>query len=219
MHFEQAFKLDGQTAVITAAPPPIAPAVTPGPAAGLGRGVPDLFARQGATLVLLDRDAAVQQVAQRLSSGAGAQSVGLVCDVTCSDAIEAAVAQAVAGSGRLDILVNNAGVGLLAPGLGATEADWDKTMAINLKAPFLLARAAARVMQRQGRGRIVNLASQASVVALERHAAYCASKAALVAMGQVLAIEWAPYGITVNAVSPTVVETALGKQAWSGAVG
>ncbi|ABM57793.1 SDR family oxidoreductase [Verminephrobacter eiseniae] len=207
MHFEQAFKLDGQTAVIT------------GAAAGIGLAVAELFARQGATLVLLDRDATVQQVAQRLSSGAGAQSVGLVCDVTCSDAIEAAVAQAVAVSGRLDILVNNAGVGLLAPALEATEADWDKTMAINLKAPFLLARAAARVMQRQGRGRIVNLASQASVVALERHAAYCASKAALVAMGQVLAIEWAPYGITVNAVSPTVVETALGKQAWSGAVG
>ena len=80
--------------------------------------------------------------------------------------------------------------------------------------------AVAAVMKEQASGgRIVNLASQASVIALERHVAYCASKAALVSMTQVLAVEWAPMGITVNAVSPTVVETELGKKAWAGDVG
>ena len=92
-----------------------------------------------------------------------------------------------------------------------TEAAWDTTRAINLKAPVFLARAVGPVMTRHGGGRIVNLASQAAVIALERHTAYCASKAALVSVSQVLAIEWASRGITVNAVSPTVVETALGK--------
>jgi len=78
----------------------------------------------------------------------------------------------------------------------------------------------ARQMIAQGHGgRIVNLASQASVVALDRHVAYCASKAAIVGMTKVLAVEWAAHGITVNAVSPTVVETELGKKAWAGDVG
>lgn len=203
MTFDQAFRLDGKTAVVT------------GAAAGIGLAVAELFASQGARLVLLDRDAGVAQVAQCL----GGPHIGVVCDVSQSVQVDAAIARAVDVTGRLDILVNNAGVALLAPALEATETDWDRTMAINLKAPFLLARAAAHVMRAQGGGRIVNLASQASVVALERHVAYCASKAALVSMSQVLAVEWAPYGITVNAVSPTVVETALGKLAWAGEAG
>ena len=74
-------------------------------------------------------------------------------------------------------------------------------------------------MIEQSYGRIVNLASQASVVALDRHVAYCASKAAVVGMTKVLAAEWAAHGVTVNAVSPTVVETELGRKAWAGEVG
>jgi D-threitol dehydrogenase (NAD+) len=74
-------------------------------------------------------------------------------------------------------------------------------------------------MLRQGRGRIVNLASQAAVVGIDGHVAYCASKAAIVSMTKVLALEWGPRGITVNAISPTVVETELGKKAWAGEVG
>jgi 2-deoxy-D-gluconate 3-dehydrogenase len=89
-------------------------------------------------------------------------------------------------------------------------------MAVNLKAPLLLAQAVGCGMKQRRYGRIINLASQASVVALDRHAAYCASKAALVGLTRVLALEWAPYGITVNAISPTVVDTELGRQAWDG---
>jgi len=121
--------------------------------------------------------------------------------------------------GRIDVLVNNAGIARLDLAIDAKETDWDATMTVNLKAPFFLAQAVAGVMKAQGGGRIVNLASQASVIALERHAAYCASKAALVSMTQVLAVEWADWGITVDAVSPTVVETELGKKAWAGEVG
>lgn len=201
--FESGFDLSGKVALVT------------GAAAGIGEAVAQLLAQQGARVVLLDRSEQVLAVAAEL----GPQHLGLVCDVSGLEHIRAAVAQADAHMGRIDILVNNAGVALLESADSVTEAAWDLTMAINMKAPFFLAQAVAPVMARNGGGRIVNLASQAAVIALHRHAAYCASKAALVSLTQVLAIEWASKGITVNAVSPTVVETALGKKAWAGEVG
>ncbi len=118
-----------------------------------------------------------------------------------------------------NILVNNAGVALLSPALDVTPQEWDTSLDVNLRSAFFLAQAVGRQMVAQGYGRIVNLASQASVVAIERHAAYCASKAGLVGLTKVLALEWGPHGVTVNAVSPTVVETELGKKAWAGEVG
>jgi len=201
--FDAAFDLSGQVALIT------------GGASGIGLAVAELFAAQGARLVLLDLSEQVAAVAGRLPG----EHLGIACNVADLGQLEAAVAQAVQRFARIDMLVNNAGVALLDRADAVKESDWDKTMAINLKAPFFLAQAVAAVMRPQGGGRIVNLASQASVIALERHVAYCASKAALVSMTQVLAVEWAPLGITVNAVSPTVVETELGKKAWAGEVG
>ena len=203
MDFNQGFRLDGQTALVT------------GAATGIGFAVAELFAAQGATVVLLDRSAEVVAAAARLPG----KHLGLVCDVTDRTAIEGAVAEATAQFSGIDILVNNAGVALLEMAFDLSESDWDTTLAINLTAAFFLSRAVARGMRERGAGRIVNLASQASVVAIERHVAYCASKAALVSMTEVLAVEWAPFGITVNAVSPTVVETALGKKAWAGEAG
>ncbi len=203
MDFNQGFRLDGQTALVT------------GAATGIGFAVAELFAAQGATVVLLDRSAEVTAAAARLPG----KHLGLVCDVTDRVQIERAVAEATAQFSGIDILVNNAGVALLEMAFDLSESDWDTTLAINLTAAFFLSRAVAHGMRERGAGRIVNLASQASVVAIERHVAYCASKAALVSMTQVLAVEWAPFGITVNAVSPTVVETELGKKAWAGEAG
>lgn len=192
-------------------------ALVTGAAAGIGLATSQLLARCGARLVLVDRSDAVLQLARQL--GPDHAHLGLVLDVCDEAAIGRAIVQVEQHYGRIDVLVNNAGVALLQEAESATCADWDRTMAINLKAPFLLAQAVFPLMQRQQGGRIINLASQASVVALERHAAYCASKAGLVALTRVLALEWARYGITANAISPTVVETELGKQAWAGAVG
>jgi 2-deoxy-D-gluconate 3-dehydrogenase len=116
----------------------------------------------------------------------------------------------------VDILVNSAGVVLLDRALELSADSWDTTIAVNLTASFRMAQAAGRVMTSAGYGRIINLASQASVIALDQHVAYCASKAGIVGMTKVLAMEWARSGVTVNAVSPTVVETPLGKLAWAG---
>ena len=201
--YEGGFKLDGKVAMVT------------GAAAGIGLAVSELFAAQGASLVLLDLSQDVHEVAKSLPG----KHLAIACNVANLVQIEDAVKQAEARFGTIDILVNNAGVALLNKADLVSEAEWDTTMSVNLKAAFFLSQAVARIMAKNGIGQIVNLASQASVIALDRHVAYCASKAAMVSMTEVLAIEWAAAGINVNAISPTVVETALGKKAWAGEVG
>jgi 2-deoxy-D-gluconate 3-dehydrogenase len=201
--WNQAFDLDGRCAVIT------------GGAAGIGLACASLLVERGAKVALLDRDPAVVEVAASLGAG----HVGLAVDLRQLDQVQAAIDQAATQLGRLDYLVNSAGVALLDKALDVNESAWDTTLDINLKASFFVAQACARYMIEQGNGRIVNLASQAAVIGLDRHVAYCASKAAVVGMTKVLAMEWAPHGINVNAVSPTIVETALGKKAWAGELG
>ncbi|NWD82385.1 D-threitol dehydrogenase [Pseudomonas reactans] len=201
--WNQAFDLTGRCAVIT------------GGAAGIGLACASLLVERGARVALLDRDPAVVDVAASLGTG----HLGLVADLRQLDSVQAAIDEAHAGLGRIDYLVNSAGVALLDKALDVSENAWDTTLDINLKASFFVAQACARHMIEQGGGRIVNLASQAAVIGLDRHVAYCASKAAVVGMTKVLAMEWAPHGINVNAVSPTIVETALGKKAWAGELG
>ena len=117
------------------------------------------------------------------------------------------------------ILVNNAGIGLMSPAETLSTADWDRTMRINLRAPFICARSVAPGMLRQRWGRIVTISSQAAVIGIEHHAAYSASKAGLLGMTNCLALEWGPSGITANCVSPTIVETELGMKVWDGEKG
>ncbi|CAM3495026.1 D-threitol dehydrogenase [Pseudomonas floridensis] len=200
--WNQAFDLTGKCVVIT------------GGAAGIGLACASLLAERGARVALLDRDPAVADVAASLGDG----HLGIAVDLRQLDQLQSAVDEVFAHFKRLDYLVNSAGVAVLDKAVDVDEDAWDVTLDINLKASFFVAQACARHMLAQGSGRIVNLASQAAVIALDRHVAYCASKAAVVGMTKVLAMEWAPY-INVNAISPTIVETALGKKAWAGELG
>jgi 2-deoxy-D-gluconate 3-dehydrogenase len=199
----KAFSLAGLTALIT------------GGASGIGLSIAEAFVQSGARVALVDRDPKVEAAARSL----GPDHLGLVVDVTGDGAPSRTVDDVVKRLGRLDILVNNAGIARLAPAIAANRADWDLTLAVNLTAPFLFAQAAGAHMVQRGGGRIINMASQAASVALQAHVAYCTSKAAIVGMTKVLALEWGPHGVTVNAISPTVVETDLGRQAWAGEVG
>ncbi|MCI9887593.1 D-threitol dehydrogenase [Micrococcales bacterium 31B] len=195
---------DGKIAVIT------------GAANGIGNAVAQYLAARGATIVGVDLSDAVLQVGETLE---GDGHHGIVADLTDASAAERVIAEAVDKVGTPHILVNSAGIALLDPALDVTVERWQKTLDVNLSGTFFMAKAAGAVMTKAGYGRIINLASQASVIGLDQHVAYCASKAAVVGLTRVLAMEWARAGVTVNAVSPTVVETALGKAAWAGEKG
>ncbi|MBL4559041.1 MAG: SDR family NAD(P)-dependent oxidoreductase, partial [Rhodobacteraceae bacterium] len=120
-----------------------------------------------------------------------------------------------AGHPRIDILVNSAGVALTGPAIELSVADWDRTMAINLRAPFLLSRALAPGMIARKQGKIVNISSQTGVIAIPDHAAYAASKGGLNALTKSLMTELAPHNVQVNAICPTVVMTEMGQKIWS----
>lgn len=195
--------LQGKVAVIT------------GAAAGIGLAIAECYLQNGAQVVLLDRSAQVVQIAEQLNAR---RALGVVMDVTDKASVERAVTQAQAHFGRLDVLVNSAGIVALYPAQELPEEAWDNTMAVNLKGVFLTSQAVGHYFIRQGSGSIINLASQAGVVALPNHLAYCASKAGVIGLTQVLALEWGPHNVRINAISPTVVLTELGRKAWSGEV-
>jgi 2-deoxy-D-gluconate 3-dehydrogenase len=119
----------------------------------------------------------------------------------------AAIDAAVAEFGRLDILVNNAGGGIGGPAIEVSEDDFDAVWELNTRSTFFISQHAAKSMRDSGGGAIVNIASQAGLVALPGESSYCVSKAAVIHMTRVHAVEWGEYGIRVNAVAPTFIET------------
>lgn len=201
--FDTAFDFSSRVTLIT------------GGAAGIGRAIAEAFRERGAALVLVDRNPAVIEFAASLGEG----HLGYVADVSDEKLCNEIVGDAVAKLGRIDHLINNAGIGILAPAEETRTEDWNKTLSINLNGPFLYSRRVGREMLRQKYGRIVTIASQAAVIGLEHHLAYCTSKAALLGMTRVLALEWGPHGITANTISPTVVETELALVGWAGEKG
>ncbi|EPS4414933.1 SDR family oxidoreductase [Listeria monocytogenes] len=202
--FDKDFNITDKVAVVT------------GAASGIGKAMAELFSEKGAYVVLLDIKEDVKDVAAKINPS---RTLALQVDITKKENIEKVVAEIKKVYPKIDILANSAGVALLEKAEDLPEEYWDKTMELNLKGSFLMAQIIGREMIATGGGKIVNMASQASVIALDKHVAYCASKAAIVSMTQVLAMEWAPYNININAISPTVILTELGKKAWAGQVG
>ena len=190
------FDLTGQTALVT------------GAGRGLGRAIALALAAAGADVALGLRDADADGGLGERIAGMGRRAVRLQMDVTDLGQSRAAIDRAEAELGGLDILVNNAGGGIDAVALDVTEADFDTVVALNVKSTFFLSQHAARLMIARGRGgRIVNLSSQAAVVALPGEPVYCLAKAAVSHLTRCLAVEWGEHGITVNAVAPTFIET------------
>jgi NAD(P)-dependent dehydrogenase (short-subunit alcohol dehydrogenase family) len=205
-NYDRNFSLQGKVALIT------------GGAKGIGKAIASVYAEKGANLVLIDISPELNGTVKSLVAK-GSRILGLKVDLRLKEELAIAVERTIKEFGRIDILVNNAGVVFLDEAENLPEEQWDMTMDVNLKAPFLLSQIVAKVMMRQNHGRIINIASQAGMISLDRHVAYTASKAALIGMTKVLACEWAEYGIRVNAISPTVILTELGEKAWAGEVG
>jgi NAD(P)-dependent dehydrogenase (short-subunit alcohol dehydrogenase family) len=182
---QPSFDLTGRVALVT------------GASRGIGRDLALALQNAGAQVV-----AGVRDLADR-PEGVDA----LVLDLRVLASIRTAVDSIVDRHGRIDILVNNAGVGTNHDALDATEEEWDEVLAVNLKGLFFACQAAGRYMVRAGFGRIVNMSSQAGHVGIRRHAAYSASKGGVELVTKVLALEWGPYGVTVNTVAPTFVRT------------
>jgi NAD(P)-dependent dehydrogenase (short-subunit alcohol dehydrogenase family) len=191
-------------------------AVITGGASGIGAAIAAAFVAKGARVAILDLQ---EEVAQAQAERIGNGSRGFACNVADAESVHSAVDAVIAAYGRIDLLVNSAGVVELAPAEELARAAWDTTIAVNLTGTFLVSQAVGNHMLAAGRGRIINLASQAGSVALDQHVAYCASKFGVIGMTKVLASEWAGRGVTVNSISPTVVLTELGRKAWEGPKG
>lgn len=191
------FLLSGQVAVVT------------GAAGGIGTAVVERFVRQGARVALVDNREQVLSQAERLGADV---ALAVVADVTERASVAAAMARIIGHFGKVDILVNSAGVVELACAENLPDEVWDRTLAVNLTGVRLMCQAAGAFMLRAGYGRIVNLAGQAGSVAIEQQMAYCVSKAGVLALTRSLALEWSPRGVNVNAISPTVVMTDMGRK-------
>jgi len=193
------FRLDGQVALVT------------GGASGIGRAIAIALAEAGAAVAVTDLDGpAAERVAAELAAR-GKQAIGRLLDVTDERAVSAVTDAVATQFKRLDVLVNSAGFG--ARGASETLAldTWNKVIAVNLTGSFLCAREAGRRMLDRGHGSIVNIASIMGMVGggLYPHAAYHASKGAIVNLTRALAVEWGRHGVRVNAIAPTFVETPL----------
>ncbi|HEX9386686.1 MAG TPA: 3-oxoacyl-ACP reductase family protein [Anaerolineales bacterium] len=189
------FDLQGQVALVT------------GAARGIGNACALALAHAGADVALGLRDIQTgEDLASEIES-MGRRALRLQMDVTRLDEIQQAVEATVAHFGRLDILVNNAGLGPSNLAENVREDDFDLTLAVNLKGTFFTSQAAGRVMIEQKYGRIINLGSQAGLVALPTESVYCMTKAAISHLTKCLAVEWGQYNITVNAVAPTFINT------------
>ncbi|MGH6962406.1 MAG: SDR family NAD(P)-dependent oxidoreductase, partial [Dongiaceae bacterium] len=189
------FDLSGQVVLVT------------GAARGIGRACALACANAGADIALGLRDAKSGGELVAAIEAMGRKALALQMDVAQLDQIESAVAAADAHFGRIDVLVNNAGIGPENPAENVNEADFDATVAVNLKGTFFVAQAVGRRMIARKCGRIVNMSSQAGSVALKGEAIYCMTKAGIDHLTRCLAYEWALHNVTVNAVAPTFIWT------------
>lgn len=189
------FKLDNKIVVVT------------GASKGIGAGISKELAIAGATVLLCARNTEqLNELKNEIEKENGIAHV-FQLDVSAVNQIEGVFKSIYEQFGRIDILVNNAGLGYNHPATEVTESDWDEMMNVNLKGLFFCAQQAGKYMIKHGYGRIINISSQASLVAIKDHAVYCASKGGVNMLTKVLALEWADKGITVNGIAPTFTYT------------
>lgn len=180
-------------------------ALVTGAGSGLGRAVAEALAARGCALALVDIDAAAAEETARACPGAAV----IVQDLCAADGPDAAVGAAIAALGGLELVVNNAGFGVAESFFAMRAETWDRTLDLNLRAVALICSAAGRHMRAARRGRIVNITSPASRMALPDYLAYAASKAGVDAVTRAAALALAPFGVSVSSVAPGMMDTPM----------
>ena len=191
------FDLTGKVALVT------------GASKGLGSAIAVGLAQAGARLALCARSPEGLAETRAAVEAAGGEARTFEMDVLSRASVRDAVGAAVAELGRIDILVNNAGVNVRKPALELAEEEWDRVVDTNLKGYFLVAQAVGAHMVARRSGKVINVSSIFGAVGMNNQLAYAASKGGVGQLTKVMAIEWAPHGVTVNAVGPTYFETPL----------
>lgn len=189
------FNLEGKVAVIT------------GAGGGIGGAIAHALAGYGADIMAVDRNLESARSNADLIKKMGRRAVAYGLDITDVAEIEKMTDAAVVEFGRIDILVNSAGINIRKAVIDLRQEDWDPVLEVNLKGAVFCCRAAARVMIKQNKGKIINIASISSRLGHPDRCAYAASKGGLVQVTKVMATEWAKYNICVNAISPAAVDT------------
>src|SRR5581483_133949 len=196
------FSLKGKTALVT------------GATRGIGVETCQVLADAGADIVAVGRDPEGLDQVRAAVEAKGRRCLAIEADLATPEGPEHAAKTALKIFRTIDILVNNAGIALIDPLLEAKTEDWDRTLAVNLRAPWLLAKALVPKMIKRGHGKVINISSQAGVVGLEGHGAYAASKGGLNMLTKVMCVEWAKHNIQINSVCPTVILTPMGETVW-----
>ena len=199
MHPGNWFDLGGRVALVT------------GAGKGLGRTIARALARAGADIVAVSRTPADLAELEAEIAALGRRSLSILADVGDETQVQRMVAEALAGLGRIDVLVNNAGIEGVAPALAIDAADWDRVMAVNLRGPMLCCKHVGPHMIERSSGKVINVASVLASEAQRKMGPYAASKAALVQYTRVVALEWLPFGIQVNALCPGYFVTPMNR--------
>ncbi|WP_055478973.1 SDR family NAD(P)-dependent oxidoreductase [Sphaerimonospora mesophila] len=184
-------------------------AIVTGAGRGLGRSMAAGLVDAGASVTVAARTASELDAFVEEARAAGGQALACPTDITDEAAVERMVAATVETFGRVDVLVNNSGIVASTPLLDQSAAEWDRVLATNLRGTFLATRAAGRHMVAQGAGKVINIASNFAIQGVADHAAYSASKAAVIGFTRSMAVEWARSGVQVNAIAPGYFATPL----------
>lgn len=201
------FNLSGRVAIVV------------GGAGGIGEATARMYASKGAKVVIADCKDTCPEVAAAIAADYGTETFGIQCDVTSQESVDNMVAATVDKFGEINVLAAMPGYVDLHRATDIDIGCIEKHMNINAIGVFRVCQAVANQMIRQGKGgKIVCVTSQADFIAINKHVGYTMSKAAVVGMIKVCALEWAEYGINVNGVAPTVVNTYMGERAWQGKV-
>jgi meso-butanediol dehydrogenase/(S,S)-butanediol dehydrogenase/diacetyl reductase len=187
-------------------------ALVTGAGQGIGRSIALRLAQEGFDIAVLDINAKTARAVSAEVETRGQRAFPLILDLFDVSAIPAAIEQVVLEWGHLDVLVNNAGNVPITPLLEVTEAEWDRVLDLNLKATFFCLQAAGRIMTAQSSGRIINMTSISGLGPRPDQTHYAAAKAAVINLTCSAALTFAPYGVTVNAVCPGIVDTPLTQQ-------